>query len=264
MKKISIITVVKNGLPYLKSAVQAIKDQNIYNNNEIEHIIVCSPSKDGTEEYLSNIENIKLIIDKDSHNKFGSLNLGLNNCNADIVGILHSDDVFYDYDTLEKILLQFDENTDVVFGNILFSDKNDLTKIKRKWVSTSYSSLKLSLGWMPPHTSIFARKEILKKNLYETQFPISGDYHFILKLFNNKNIKAKYINEIITIMRTGGDSTKISNFFKKLDEDIKIIKKFYKFYIITLTLKILSKLNQFKIKKFELTHNYIKKLNEIK
>lgn len=264
MKKISIITVVKNGLPYLKSAVQAVKNQNIYNNNIIEHIIVCSPSKDGTEEYLSNIENIKLIIDKQSHNKFGSLNLGLNNCNADIVGILHADDVFYDHDTLEKILSQFDKNTDVVFGNILFSEKNDLTKINRKWISASFSSLKLSLGWMPPHTSIFARNKILKKNLYETQFPISGDYHFILKLFNNKNIKTKYINENITIMRTGGDSTKISNFFKKLNEDMKIIKKFYKYYIITLVFKIISKLNQFKIKKLKLTHSYIKKLNEIK
>lgn len=264
MKKISIITVVKNGLPYLKSAIQSIKDQNIYNSNEIEHIIVCSPSKDGTEEYLTNIGNIKLIIDKDSHNKFGSLNIGLNNCNTDIVGILHADDVFYDHDTLEKILLQFDKDTDVVFGNILFSDKNDLTKINRKWISSSFGRLKLSLGWMPPHTSIFGRKELLKKNLYETQFPISGDYHFILKLFNNKNIKVKYINENITIMRTGGDSTKISNFFKKLIEDIKIIKKFYKFYIITLSFKILSKLKQFKLIKLELTHSYIKKLNEIK
>ena len=264
MKKISIITVVKNGLPYLKSAIQSIKDQNIYSSGEIEHIIVCSPSRDGTEEYLSNIENIKTIIDKDSLNKFGSLNIGLNHCSSDIVGILHADDVFFDHNTLKKILLQFDKDTDVVFGNILFSEKNDLTKINRKWISSPFSSLKIALGWMPPHTSIFARKEVLKKNLYETQFSISGDYHFILKLFNNKNLKTKYINENITIMRTGGDSTKISNFLKKLSEDKKIIKKFYKFYIITLTFKILSKLKQLKIKKKNLIHSYIKKLNEIK
>jgi len=45
---------------------------------------------------------------------------------------------------------------------------------------------------------------------------------------------------------------------------MKIIKKFYKYYIITLVFKIISKLNQFKIKKLKLTHSYIKKLNEIK
>ena len=47
--KISIITVVKNGLPYLNSAIKSVKKQKKLEN--LEHIIVCSPSNDGTEEY---------------------------------------------------------------------------------------------------------------------------------------------------------------------------------------------------------------------
>ena len=54
---------------------------------------------------------------------------------------------------------------------------------------------------MPPHTSLFVRNDILKSNLYEENYPISGDYLFLLKLFFNQNIKIKYLNNYITIMR---------------------------------------------------------------
>ena len=136
MIKISIITVVKNGLPYLKSAIQAVKEQKNYQKKEIEHVVVCSPSNDGTEDYLANVNNIKLILDRQSNNKFGSLNIGIQNCSGSIIGILHADDIFYENDTLQKVLLNFNEHTDVVYGNILFSAKNDLTKITREWISS--------------------------------------------------------------------------------------------------------------------------------
>ena len=263
MKQISIITVVKNGLPYLKTAIQSIKEQQCAKELNIEHIVVCSPSNDGTEEYLSKIDKIKLILDRNSKNKFESLNVGIENCSGDIIGILHADDVFYANDTLIKVLSNFNEDIDVVYGNILFSKKNDLTKINRVWKSSSFKSSRLLLGWMPPHTSIFVRKNILKNNLYETKYPISGDYYFILKLFNNNNYRFKHLNDFITIMRTGGDSTKIVNFFRKLREDVNIIKKFYNIlFIITLLLKILSKINQIKFIKFNLNNEYIKKINE--
>ena len=60
--KISIITVVKNGLPLLKSAIKSIKNQKKIEN--LEHIIVCAPSTDGTEEYLDTLSDVKIIIDK--------------------------------------------------------------------------------------------------------------------------------------------------------------------------------------------------------
>ena len=263
MIKISIITVVKNGLPYLKSAIQAVKEQKNYQKKEIEHVVVCSPSNDGTEDYLANVNNIKLILDRQSNNKFGSLNIGIQNCSGSIIGILHADDIFYENDTLQKVLSNFNEHTDVVYGNILFSAKNDLTKITREWISSPFNKTKLSLGWMPPHTSIFVKKKILESNLYKTNYPISGDYYFILKLFHNQNIKTKYINENITIMRTGGDSTKIENLFKKLKEDTLIVKKFYKLFYITLIFKILSKIKQFKFINIRLKSAYLEKINKI-
>ena len=69
--KISIITVVKNGMPFLKTSIKSFRMQT-YINKEL--IIVFAPSQDGTEEYLNTINDKNIIVKKD---KFQKLNLDL-------------------------------------------------------------------------------------------------------------------------------------------------------------------------------------------
>ena len=57
--------------------------------------------------------------------------------------------------------------------------------------------------------------------IYNELYPISGDYYFILKILNDSKIKTCFIDKYITVMRDGGDSTKLSNILQKLIEDIK-------------------------------------------
>lgn len=263
MIKISIVTVVKNGLPFLKSAIKSVRTQEGFKKNEIEHIIVCSPSNDGTEVFLKKTKSINLIFDYKSKNKFGSINLGIKKCKGNIIGLLHADDIFYSSRTLKSVMNNFDNKTDVIYGNVLFSKKNDLTVIKRKWVSSNFKRNKIFLGWMPPHTTMFIKKNILLNNLYKTEYKISGDYFFILKLLNSKNIKIKYVNQFITLMRTGGDSTRLHSFVKKFVEDFKILKKFQRFPYITVFLKIFLKIHQIQFFKYKLNSNYIKNINKI-
>ena len=258
--KISIITVVKNGLPVLKSAIKSIKNQKKIEN--IEHIIVCSPSTDGTEEYLDTLSNVKIVIDNDSTTRYGSINKGINIASGDIIGLLHADDIFYEEFTLYKILKEFYNKNDVVYGNVLFCDQKNISKITREWISSVFEKKKLCFGWMPPHTSLFIRNDILKSNLYEENYPISGDYLFLLKLFYNQNIKIKYLNNYITIMRNGGDSTKLRNSIQKLNEDLKIAKKFFKFPYFVVLMKIILKIKQLKLFKKNLSNDYIDILKE--
>ena len=258
--KISIITVVKNGLPLLKSAIKSIKNQKKIEN--LEHIIVCAPSTDGTEEYLDTLSDVKIILDKVSSTKFGSINKGINIASGDIVGLLHADDIFYDEHTLYNISKEFYDKNDVVYGNVLFCDKENISIITREWISSIFKKRKLYFGWMPPHTSLFVRNDILKSNLYEENYPISGDYLFLLKLLYNQNIKIKYLNNFITIMRNGGDSTKLKNSINKLNEDLKIAKKFFKFPYFVVLMKIILKINQFKLFKKNLSNDYIDILKE--
>ena len=90
--KISIITVVKNGMPFLKTAIKSFELQN-YNKKEL--IIVYSSSNDGTEEFLLRLKNRYKIIKKNTRSIYAALNSGIKNSTGDVIGILHSDDVFF-------------------------------------------------------------------------------------------------------------------------------------------------------------------------
>ena len=241
--KISIITVVKNGMPYLKEAINSFNIQT-YKNKE--HIIVYSESRDDTENYLLSLKDKKIIKDKVSSNKFGPLNLALKYCTGDYIGILHSDDFFNNQNTINEIVNFLLKNeSDVLYGNIKFCSKLDTNKVTRIWKSNNFNRASLKFGWMPPHTSIFARKKVLENNLYSEKYLISGDYDFILRIFLNTNYKISFFNQYLTTMRTGGDSTNFRSLFKKLKEDLIISKKFFKHFVLCITLKILRKLNQF-------------------
>ena len=241
--KISIITVVKNGMPFLKDAIKSFNSQN-YDNKE--HIIVYSKSNDNTEEYLNSLIGKKIIEDKSSKNKFGPLNLAIKQCLGDYIGILHADDFFPNNNTLSDVANFLNINkSDIIYGNIKFCSKHNIDKITRVWNSSDFDRSKLKYGWMPPHTSIYAKKNVLLNNLYSENYSISGDYQFILKIFLNHNYKIKFFNKNLIIMRTGGASTNINLFFKKFQQDLSITKKNFSNYIICTIFKILRKINQF-------------------
>ena len=242
--KISIITVVKNGMPFLKEAIESFDSQN-YSNKE--QIIVYSKSEDETEKYLNSLDSSKIIIkDEYSQNMYGALNLAIKNCSGDYIGILHADDFFPNKDLLSNLSKFIDEaNPDIIYGNTKFCKKENVNHIIRIWNSTEFDRAKLKYGWMPPHTTIYIKKNIMLKNLYTEKYSISGDYEFILKVLLNDKFIIKFFNKTLIIMRAGGESTKISSVLKKFRQDIQISKKFFKNYYICIFLKIFRKLNQF-------------------
>ena len=261
--KISIITVVKNGMPFLKTSIKSFRMQT-YINKEL--IIVFAPSQDGTEEYLKKINDKNIIIKKDmiSKTKFGSINLGIELSSGKYFGLLHADDVFYDEHTIENISYAFDENFNCLYGNILFANKNNLTSVNRIWKSKKFKKNNLKYGWMPPHTSLFLEKEfyLLDNKIYNELYPISGDYYFILKILNHNKVNTIFLDKYITIMRDGGDSTKLVNILQKLAEDIKIAKLFYKSYLICIFFKVIQKIFQIKIINKKISSTYLNDLEK--
>lgn len=236
--KISIITVVKNGMPFLSDCLKSFQLQDYVNK---EHIIVYSDSNDGTEEFLlSNKKKRILKKDKKFNNKWDCLNLGAKLATGDIIGILHADDVFYNKNTLSYVAKNFTDEYEFIYGNVLFCEKNNILKIKREWISEEININKLKYGWMAPHPSFFVRKKILLKNKYSNHYNISGDYYFMLRLFHKK-YKHKFLNHILCIMRLGGGSTKIKNILKNLTKILKLLNLFLRIIIFVFFLKYLEK-----------------------
>jgi len=259
--KISIITAVKNGMPYLKDSVKSFELQD-YKKKEL--IIVYSKSNDGTDNYLDSLKKkYKIFLDKNTGNKFDAINIGIKKSTGDIIGLLHADDIFFNYKTLSNIADKIKKNKlDGAYGGVYFSKKNNLKIINRIWKSETFKRKKLYYGWMPPHTSLFIKKNIFTKiGFYSNKFRISSDYEFILRLFFNNNFKINSTKLIHTIMRDGGDSRKIKLLLLKLIEDISILNK-HKLSVFIIIAKILTKFNQF-FKNKKINSKYLNEFNNI-
>ena len=251
--KISIIMCSLNSMPYIMASVESFKKQK-YKNKEL--IIINSKSDDHTDEYLKTIQNNNIKSYNFNGNIYASMNFGIRKSRGNIIGILHSDDIFFSKNVLSNIATSFKkENADLVYGNIIYSKKNDLTIYKRSW-----SNISLSNNYdLPPHTGVFIKKKILDKMKYNTTYSISSDTDLLLRIFK-KNYKTYYIKNYICNMRMGGLSTNIFFIIKKAIEDIKIYRK-NNLSLLDYFKKILSKRGQFFFRKDIPVSNYTKKLN---
>jgi glycosyltransferase len=106
----------------------------------------------------------------------------------------------------------------------------------------------LENGWMPPHPTLFIRKNIFEKyGLYRTDMKISADYEMVLRLFYEYKITSHYLPITTYCMTIGGASNKsLRNIFIKSSEDYRAMKMHrLPFPLYTLLCKNLSKVPQF-------------------
>jgi glycosyltransferase len=246
--KISIITVTYNASKYISHNLCSMANQSYKN---IEHIIVDGLSNDDTIGILrKNNFNMNNVICERDEGIYHALNKGIMASTGDIVGILHSDDIFEDADVLKLIVDNFiDDSVQAVYGNLRYINKSN-TKVIRNWKSNKFNESNLKNGWMPPHPTLFVRKKIIYPNyVYNEKLKISSDYQMILRLFSQKNFNAIYIDKYLVKMRIGGMSNKsLRSIILKMYEDFLVLKELnltINERILCLIKKNLSKLNQF-------------------
>lgn len=236
----------KKSMPNIKRAINSLEKQSFKSYE----LIVCYDNSvdDGTEKFLlKNKKKINILFKLNNKGIYESINRCIKKSRGNIIGLLHSDDFFFDKKVLTKINLFFKKSkVDISYSNINYVSKQNPKKVIRKWIAGSFSSRSLNYGWMPPHTSVFLKKNIARKNLYNTNYKISSDYDWILRIIK-KNYNIKYLDITTTNMRLGGISNKNLNLiFKKMCEDYEIIKKNkLSFGIFTLIFKNLRKIIQF-------------------
>lgn len=175
------------------------------------------------------------------------MNKGVSLTTGDVVGFLHSDDLYASDDTLELVAeeLQADD-IDGVYGDLIYTAKYDTSKIIRYWKSCDFKMSLLTQGWMPAHPTLFLKKEVYNRfGDFDLEFKIAGDYDFMLRVLKS-GIKVKYISKILYVMRMGGESNKsIKNIMLKSKEDLRALKKNHIGGIKALLTKNLSKIKQF-------------------
>ena len=243
--KISLITATYNSYPSIKDCINSIANQTI----KPEHLIIDGGSKDLTLGTIKTSKSISKYISEPDKGIYDALNKGIQMASGDIIGVLHSDDLLASAAVLKKITQTFEETgTDILYGDLVYVDKKDTSKVIRYWKSQPFKPELLKRGWMPAHPTVFAKREVYEKHgLFDLNFKIAADYDLMLRIFKDESLKKVYLPEIITRMRIGGASNKsLKNIIRKSTEDYRAMKKNgLPFPLWTLLCKNLSKLPQF-------------------
>jgi len=244
---VSIITVVFNGVETIEHCIKSVIEQTYHN---IEHIIIDGGSNDGTLEVIKRyIGKIAKVVSEPDNGIYEALNKGVSISSGDVIGILHSDDIYAHDRVIEKVVDVFMKyNVDSCYGDLLYVSKNNQDKVIRYWKSSPFKTGKFKHGWMPPHPTFFVKREIYEKyGYFNTNFKIAADYELMLRLLEKHKISTCYIPEVLIKMRLGGVSNRnLKNLVIKSSEDYKAWKVnnlnggFY-----TILLKNLSKISQF-------------------
>lgn len=247
MIKVSVITAVFNNLENIETCIDSILSQSY---KDIEYIIVDGGSTDGTLDVIEiHRDKIAKIISEPDNGMYDALNKGIKLSTGDIVGFLHSDDLYAHKEVLKMVIDIFEkENVDSCYGDLLYVNKQDPNKVIRYWKSSHYKYGKFRLGWMPPHPTFFVKKEIYDRyGYFNTDFSIAADYELMLRFLEKYRISTCYIPEVLIKMRIGGVSNmSLKNMVIKSSEDYKAWKvNNLNGGLCTLLLKNISKIPQF-------------------
>ena len=243
--KISIITITYNSAKTLQRALESVQSQTY---KDIEHIIVDGASDDGTMEiiraYATGHKNVRWVSEKDD-GIYNALNKGIRMATGDVIGFLHSDDVLNSSDSIEQIANAFAHSkADVVYGDLQYCRGE---KIVRRWKSNAFNPCALKYGWMPPHPTVYVRREVYQQvGEYDEWFSIAADYDMMLRIFKT-GYKTHYIPSVLVSMETGGASNRSTRArLSKTQEDcIALRKNHVGAGFLTVACKQLRKIRQF-------------------
>ncbi len=208
---ISIITPTFNSENSIEKNVKSIINQTYKN---FEHIIIDNQSKDNTVSIINKIyrENNLLdslhIISEPDKGIADAFNKGIRAAKGEIVGILNSDDRYFNNNVFKKVAEAFKDNETIfVHGDVYFDDPVYGSNIRRPLLCPITTTMPYN------HPTMFFRKEVYEKcGTFNEKFKFTMDFELIMRYekripdFRNKG---KYLKgEPIAVMNSGGASWK--------------------------------------------------------
>ncbi|PRY15741.1 glycosyltransferase involved in cell wall biosynthesis [Pontibacter ummariensis] len=245
--KVTIITIVFNNRETIADTIESVLGQTY---PDIEYIVVDGLSTDGTVQTIKGYGNrIAKFISEEDGGLYDALNKGIRMATGDVIGFLHSDDIFYSKEAITAVAEAFKAaSSDCVYADLVYVDREKPDKIVRNWKSGIYKRKSFVYGWMPPHPTFYVKREVYERlGLYDTAFKSAADYELMLRYLYRHGISTAYLPAYLVRMRVGGKSNStLKNRIRANNEDYNawlvngLRPRFYTRY-----LKPLRKLTQF-------------------
>ena len=223
---ISIITSTYNSEQGIQKVVSTLQKQTY---QQYEWIVVDGGSVDQTLKFVQESDiKVKRVISECDDGIYDALNKGLKIATGKFCIFLHSDDWWEDPNFLAKYVSKIAPRSIVLYSNVKFFDAN--RGLVRQWVDPLRSKFSVTSGWMPPHVSMLVNLDFVRRHtlLFDTNFSISADYDWILKLAELSGpIDWIYVPDQFVTMTTGGASNgSTSKYLRSLLEDFIILSRY--------------------------------------
>ena len=205
--KISVITINRNNAQGLKRTLESISAQKkqFGDNVVLEHIIVDGESTDDSlSQLIPALEST--VISTPPRGVYDAINHGISKATGDIIGLLHSGDVFAEDDTLATIVGTFEQDPSL---NYLWGD---ITIGKRYYKGNDFTEKALKTGYAPPHPTLYMSREAVEiVGEYDVSYRVAADFEYFIRLFKSPQLKGRYTGRCLVVMEPGGLSQKLSS-----------------------------------------------------
>lgn len=245
--KVTIITVCFNRVGTIAQAIESVLAQDY---PDIEYLIIDGASKDGSLAVIQrygNEKRVTRIVSEPDNGMYEAINKGIRLATGDVIGLLHSDDFFYDNHVISDVARIFAEtDADIVYGNGLYVDAECTDRVVRNWVSGGYRRWKVRLGWLPLHTTVYVRRGVLAScGLYDESYKIASDSDFLVRYLYENRLRVGYLDKYVVKMRMGGLSTGGASRYEVWKEDVRMYRSHGFWGVPTKLLKMGWKVPQF-------------------
>ncbi len=223
--KITVITAVYNSASTIRAALDSTLSQR-YDNVEL--IVVDGASTDGTREIIESYgSRIHQFVSEPDNGIYDALNKGVRMATGDVVGFLHSDDLFADEHCLTRVAQAMAEpSINGCYGDLNYVRKESTDTVIRAWRAGEFSAAKLKRGWMPPHPTLYVRRSVMSGvGEFNTSYRIAADYDWMLRLLGRYG-DLSYVPNVQVLMRLGGASNRsVKNIVRKSREDFRALRQ---------------------------------------
>jgi glycosyltransferase involved in cell wall biosynthesis len=225
--KISIITVVYNGVEFLEETIKSIINQTYKN---IEYIIIDGGSTDGTIDIIKKYEDkIDYWISEKDNGISDAFNKGVKVSKGDYINFQGDGDGFIANNSLEKIFTNINANEDMfISAKIQRIDINGNELFTSGYIDKfNYKSLLFRMSL--PHQGLFTHKNYFEKHgLFDINNTFCMDYEHLLRAYHNF---PKVVTKNIVVARWrddglgNGKTLDILKEYNKIKKDNKIANK---------------------------------------
>ncbi|MFA5109101.1 MAG: glycosyltransferase family 2 protein [Patescibacteria group bacterium] len=219
--KITIITCTYNSARHLRATLNSVKEQTYRN---FEHLFIDGGSTDDTLNIIREYYKEPTLVSGRDKGLYEAFNKGLNNAKGQIIGFLHSDDVFFDKKSLERVATAFlNPDIDYYCSRMIICDE-ELEKPfallgaaphRQTGRDQLYSSTYFA------HPTYYCKREIIERvGKFDLRYTVAADIDWLYRLEQTTN--RFYFDPLPLVKFRGKGGTSARRYFVGLSEEMAI------------------------------------------